>query len=241
MSGPKVNAYELVRRRREMEARKLEQERFRREEELRRRKDAENAQRISYEAACELAGVQAAKESDEEWLKQETVRIEALLLEQREKQIIREEIEQVMEQLGYTVIGEKDTTRKSGRTVHEEVYSYGEGTAINVTEADGQITMEVVGVDTSDRVPTEAESEYLEEEMVSFCGVHTQVEQLLEERGIVLSRRIQKNPPSREYAQILNINDYEQKQTHISMIQSVDMRAAGKGEAHGYDKNMSQM
>jgi hypothetical protein len=110
-----------------------------------------------------------------------------------------------------------------------------------VTQAGGQITMEVVGVDTSDRIPTEEESVYLENEMVSFCAVHQQVEELLKERGIVLAERIQKNPPSRVYAQILNINDYEQKQAHISMIQSVNRGVAGKGETYVYDQNMSPM
>ena len=88
--------------------------------------------------------------------------------------------------------------------------------------------MEVVGLDTSTRMPEEAEQDYLEEEMVSFCSAHKEIEEKLKERGIVLKDRIQLNPPSKEYAKILNVTGYERKTDNISMIQE---RSRGKVRA----------
>ena len=79
--------------------------------------------------------------------------------------------------------------------------------------------MEIVGLDTSTRMPDETEEDYLEEEMVTFCAAHKEIEEKLKVRGIVLKNRIQMNKPSREYARILNITAYDQKSNNISMIQ----------------------
>lgn len=211
---------------------KLKQELQREEERIARIKlqkhEAFRAEYVEYLACCEMIGAEAKEflpeeenEASIEWLRKERIHLEAKYLEQQEKQIIRKELETVMEELGYSVIASKETTRRSGAVVREQVFAYSEGTAINVTEANGMITMEVVGVDTSDRDPVEDESEYLEGEMESFCTSHKEIEKRLAAKGIVLKNRIQMNPPSKAYAKILNITEYNQKREHISMIQGV--------------------
>lgn len=182
---------------------------------------------LSYTSACSIAGcdMEEAPEtlsvSDKaKWYEEKRIEIESQFLEKREQEIIRDELSSVMEELGYHVIAEKETVRKSGRQIHEKVFSFGEGSGVNITEAGGQITMEVVGLDTANRAPEADEQEYLESEMVSFCSAHKDIEEKLKERGIVLKNRIQMNKPSKEYAKILNVTSYEQKSKNISMIQS---------------------
>ncbi len=195
------------------------------ESKLERLKNYEDAL-LSYETVCEIAGVtpKAAPENISladtiEWLTRERIDTEAEYLALLERQKINSALSEVMEELGYHVIAEKETIKKSGRQVHEEVFSFGEGTAVNITESQGQITMEIVGIDTSTRMPDETEEEYLEEEMETFCTAHKEIEEKLRTRGIVLKQRIQLNKPSKEYARILNITGYDQKTSNISMIQ----------------------
>ncbi len=181
---------------------------------------------LSYETACDMAGVapltspsDLSLEDTIKWLEEKRIETEASYLSLLEKKEIQIGLNEVMEELGYHVLAEKETVRKSGKKIHEEVFSFGEGTAVNITEAEGQITMEIVGLDTSTRMPDETEEDYLEEEMVTFCAAHKEIEEKLKERGIVLKNRIQMNKPSREYARILNITAYDQKSNNISMIQ----------------------
>ena len=181
---------------------------------------------LSYETACDMAGVapltspaDLSLEDTIKWLEEKRIETEASYLSLLEKKEIQIGLNEVMEELGYHVLAEKETVRKSGKKIHEEVFSFGEGTAVNITEAEGQITMEIVGLDTSTRMPDETEEDYLEEEMVTFCAAHKEIEEKLKVRGIVLKNRIQMNKPSREYARILNITAYDQKSNNISMIQ----------------------
>ena len=181
---------------------------------------------LSYETACDMAGVapltspsDLSLEDTIKWLEEKRIETEASYLSLLEKKEIQIGLNEVMEELGYHVLAEKETVRKSGKKIHEEVFSFGEGTAVNITEAEGQITMEIVGLDTSTRMPDETEEDYLEEEMVTFCAAHREIEEKLKERGIVLKNRIQMNKPSKEYARILNITAYDQKSNNISMIQ----------------------
>lgn len=190
-----------------------------REESLERQKAKENLELlyidalISYETACEMAGVtpQTAEHTEEgiRFMRQETIRVESELLAQREVQIIRQEIAAVMEELGYEVIGSREAERK-GTKIRHQIFSYGNGTAIDVMESGGQITMEIVGMEEEDRMPTEKEKDFLEEKMVTFCGDFDKVEDVLKERhGIVVKTRHHKLNPSREYARILNISNFD--------------------------------
>ena len=190
---------------------------------------------ITYEAACELAGTTPQEflytEDSIREMREETVRLESELLERREAEIVRNEIKAVMEELGYEIIGSRETVRK-GKEIRHQVFSYGEGTAIDVTEANGHITMEIVGLDTEDRTPTEKESIELENEMISFCGTFDEAEELMRKRGIMVDKRYGKLPPRREYAKILNMNHFEM-QKEVETFATVQKRKEARTERKG--------
>ena len=111
--------------------------------------------------------------------------------------------------MGYDVIGRREVTKKSGRHFKNELFSYADGTAVNVTLADdGSIAMELCGLDEVYRTPELSENEKLCEHMEAFCKDFGEIERRLAEKGVVLRRRIQRLPPSAEYVQILNVRDY---------------------------------
>ena len=182
---------------------------------------------LSYEVMCEIAGVtpkqfqrEMISESLISYLREERVRIEAEYLALQEKLIVQREMESVMEELGYQIVAAKETMRKNGNVISERIFEYGEGTAIDIIEANGQITMEVVGLDDADRQPSEEEKELLEEEMESFCSLHKEIEDKLRERGVVLKQRLQMNPPAKEYARIINLREYD----HDNEVKMINAR-----------------
>ena len=126
-----------------------------------------------------------------------------------EQEYISRAIDEVMTDMGYKLIGDRTVTKRSGRQFHSELFTFSEGTAVNITRsANGQITMELAGLDSSDRQPTDDESDVLCAEMESFCGAFSEFEKRLAEKGVI-SRHISILPPTAEYAQIINVNDYE--------------------------------
>ena len=126
-----------------------------------------------------------------------------------EQQYISESLDQVMRDMGYNVVGSREVVKKSGRKFRNELYHFSEGSVVNVTyAANGQISMELGGVDTCDREPSEEESSVLCDEMVEFCDEFPEIERRLKEKGVVLMNRISMLPPAEEYAQIINVSDY---------------------------------
>ena len=67
--------------------------------------------------------------------------------------------------------------------------------------------MELGGVDTCDREPSEEESSVLCDEMVEFCDEFPEIRRT-KEKGVVLMNRISMLPPAEEYAQIINVSDF---------------------------------
>lgn len=45
--------------------------------------------------------------------------------------------------------------------------------------------------------------------MSEFCGDFQEIEKRLKEKGVILANRISMLPPVEEYAQIINISEYE--------------------------------
>lgn len=114
-----------------------------------------------------------------------------------------------MEEMGYTVIGSREVTKKNGKHFRNELYTYGEGTAVTVTySSDGKIAMELGGIDSKDRLPDAHETSVLCESMEQFCDDFKEIEKRLIAKGVVLADRISLLPPSAEYAQIINTADY---------------------------------
>lgn len=142
-------------------------------------------------------------------LKKEIEAMELTVIKQHEQQYISECVDQVMADMGYDLIGTRDVKKRNGKRFHNELYTFDEGTAINVTySADGQITMELGGLSRKDRLPTEEETQVLTEDMKAFCGEFSEFEMRLRSKGIVIGNRIKMSPPSADYAAIINVNDY---------------------------------
>ena len=147
-----------------------------------------------------------------EKLKTEIKRIKVEAAEEDEQAYISECLDEVMEEMGYTVIGSREVTKKNGKRFRNELYTYGDGTAVNVTySSDGKIAMELGGIDATDRLPDSHETTVLCESMEHFCDDFKEIEKRLLAKGVVLADRISLLPPSAEYAQIINTSDYNTK------------------------------
>ena len=173
-----------------------------------------SALKIEYEIVCDMAGepkrnfeISATATQN---IRSEIERLRKKIAQDDEKSYIRKCLDEVMSDMGYNIIGQREVTKKNGKHFKNELFSYADGTAVNVTLADdGNIAMELCGIDDSDRLPEPDESEKLCEHMESFCEDFGEIERRLAEKGVLLRGRIQRLPPSVEYAQILNVNDYE--------------------------------
>lgn len=166
-------------------------------------------------------------------LEQEIDAMEMAIIKQNEQQYISECVDQVMSEMGYDLIGTRDVKKRNGKQFHNELYSFDEGTAVNVTySSDGQIAMELGGISREDRLPTAEEAQALTEDMETFCGEFAEFEKRLRAKGVILGSRIAMSPPSADYAAIINVNDYEidaSKQfSEISVAQKKKAKATGK-------------
>lgn len=170
--------------------------------------------RACYEALCLSTEVEPKEtrccQTGLEVLQKEIERLQQQLAEDDERAYISQSIDEVMAEMGYDVIGQRQVHKKNGRHFTNELYAYEDGTAVNVTYADdGKITMELGGLDTDDRLPDAAEAKQLCESMESFCDDFSEIEKRLEVKGVVLKSRLALLPPSEDYAQIINVSDYE--------------------------------
>ena len=145
-------------------------------------------------------------------LKAEVSKLEAEALENSEQEYIAEAIDEVMEEMGYDLIGSREVTKKSGKRFRDELYTFSEGTAVNIRyDNQGKIAMELGGIDKTDRLPSSSEASRLEDEMVAFCDKFTEFEKRLAAKGIICKNRVRHLPPKAEYAQIINSSDYDMK------------------------------
>lgn len=144
------------------------------------------------------------------FIKKEIEQMELEIVRQHEQTYISECVDQVMSEMGYDLIGTRDVKKKSGKKFHNELFTFNEGTAINVTySSDGQIAMELGGISRVDRLPTEEETGILTKDMETFCSEFEEFERRLRAKGIIVGNRVALSPPAAEYAAIININDYD--------------------------------
>lgn len=131
-----------------------------------------------------------------------------IICHQDEQAYISQCVDEAMLEMGYTVAGNREVVRRNGKRFRNELYLFDEGTAVNVTySSDGQITMELGGIGTDNRLPTEAESARLVSDMRTFCDDYYEIERRLRKKGII-TKRISILPPEEQYAQIINVSDY---------------------------------
>ena len=201
---------------------------YKHEEEL---KEAEyNELFARYEALCAMAGEEAKQlpysEAAVAAISAEVERLELLLVRQQEQAYISECVDEVMADMGYDLIGSREVRKKSGKRFRNELFTFNEGTAVNVTfSPDGQISMELGGLSREDRIPTADETEILTRDMESFCGEFAEFERRMLAKGIVVGSRIALSPPSAEYAAIINVNDYDvAESTQISVMNATEKR-----------------
>ncbi len=155
-----------------------------------------------YTALCSVAGAQPEVFSTEsgalEKIRDKVATLEKQIVMQTEQEYISECVNEVMAEMGYDIIGNRSVTKKSGKRFRNELYSYGDGTAINITyDSDGQIAIELGGIDRADRIPTLDETDVLREDM-----------ERLKAKGVLIKSRVAMAPPAAEYATIINISDY---------------------------------
>lgn len=164
-----------------------------------------------------------------EKIKSEIQRIKDTVAEDDEQAYISDCLDEVMEEMGYIVLGSREVTKKNGKHFRNELYTYAEGTAVNVTySSDGRIAMELGGIDAADRLPSDCETAVLCESMERFCDDFKEIEKRLLRKGVILADRISMLPPSAEYAQIINTSDYEMKSEAEKLKTKKQRRAATK-------------
>jgi hypothetical protein len=168
---------------------------------------------LRYNALCSVAGVQpetfASSAGNISKMKDMIAALEKQIVMQTEQEYISDCVHEVMSEMGYDIIGNRSVTKRSGKRFRNELFSYGEGTAINVTyDANGQIAMELGGVAVTDRIPTSRENDLLCEDMQAFCSDFKDFEELLKAKGVMMKSRVSMAPPTAEYAAIINVSDY---------------------------------
>ena len=153
---------------------------------------------------------------------------EAAILFREEQAYISRCVDEAMQEMGYTVLGNREIVKRSGKRFRNELYLFDEGTAVNVTYSDsGQITMELGGISTDDRIPSRAESMGLVSDMRQFCDDYEQIELRLRQKGII-AKRIAALPPDAQYAQMINVSDYHlQADVCTYETETAKKRAAG--------------
>jgi len=142
-------------------------------------------------------------------LKKNVELLEAEMFQNIEQEYIADCIDEVMEDMGYILIGNREVVKKSGKRFRDELYTFSEGTAVNIRyDSKGQIAIELGGIDEVDRLPSQGEVDRLTDEMVTFCDKFSEFEERLSQKGILCKNRISHLPAQPEYAQIINTKDY---------------------------------
>ena len=191
--------------------------------------------KVEYWALCEELSVEAKPERCSRagitFLKEQIKILEEELQRSQEDEYIATAVNEVMSEMGYDVLGYRDSERHSLK-YHHDLYRYSDGTAVDVTySSDGQITMELGGIDSSDRIPNEDEANALCTKMESFCDDFNEIERRLAEKGVLVSERIQRLPPSTAYAQIINTNDYQMVKSADTISSARKTRASTEKKA----------
>lgn len=147
------------------------------------------------------------------WLTQENARLEQKLEQAQAQSYISRAVDEVVAEMDYQLLGQRDVVKKSGKRFRNELYNFDDDTVVSVTTDDsGQITMELGQPDTVDRAPSVAESRLLCQKMALFCDDFSEMGERLAARGIIADELVML-PAKDEYAQIINVSEYEMAET----------------------------
>lgn len=197
-----------------------------------------NELRANYEILCDDLGIVprtfACVKDSIIFLESEILRLRELAQERNAQKYINEQLDEIMKELGYTVLGANKDKREG--FVQDQLYRYNETTAIRLTYTEDQdLCVEIGSMDQKDRDPNLAEAKALEQDMKTFCGDFAKFKQKCAERGIELSK-ISELEPDAKYAQVHNLNDYEieesVKQEILTKMEEVQQAAEKRKALH---------
>lgn len=189
---------------------------------------------MRYRMLCDMAGRVEDRESifsDKNILDKAIAELEKIVVKQKEQAYIADCVDEVMHDMGYDLIGYRQVRKKSGKQFKNELYRFGEETAINITYSpEGQISMELGGIAREDRIPTAEETDVLIQDMESFCGEFAEFEKRMREKGVIVGNRIALMPPTTDYAAIINVSDYEMESgKQVTEMNVTQKRKKGTG------------
>lgn len=169
--------------------------------------------RFMYELNAQALGIDAEEipfSSDAISLLDAKIRETEAAIQYRDEQTyISRCVDEAMQEMGYSVLGNREVVKRNGKRFRNELYLFDEGTAVNVTYSnDGQITMELGGIAMDDHIPSNEESASLVSDMRTFCDDYYEIERRLRKKGIV-TKRISILPPDAQFAQMINVSDYD--------------------------------
>lgn len=154
--------------------------------------------------------------------------LQEIITKQKARETLMSIVNETMLEMGYDMIGSRDVVKKTGKKYHDELFSYGDGTAISVIHSsDGQMTMEIGGVDYGDRNPTDNEAKEMSKQMVSFCKDFGAISEALAQKGVDM-KMVSMLPPDEQYAMIINLDDYsiDRQVKTITEVQKNDKKTS---------------
>lgn len=189
---------------------------------------------LRYKMLCDMAGRTKEGEItfvDEDALDEAITEMEKIVVKQKEQAYIADCVDEVMQDMGYDLVGRRQVRKKSGKQFKNELYQFGEGTAVNITYSpEGQISMELGGIAREDRIPTTEETDFLTRDMESFCSEFAEFERRMKEKGVIVGNRIALMPPTADYAAIINVSDYEMESgKQVTEMNVAQKRIKGTG------------
>lgn len=143
-------------------------------------------------------GFEAAMEQ----LQQEEAAAEAVFVENCQREVCMV-VEETIQEMGYQLIGSKASDESTST-----LYRYDDKTAINVTDAKGQFTMEIVRMDVVGRAATAQEADELARCMENFCTDYRKIQKKLRDNGLEVRNELFHLPPDSKYACIVNASEY---------------------------------
>ena len=190
-----------------------------------------SGKKAEYEVLCEELALEARQLPCEKesiaFYSSEIERLHKLAQHRNEERYIQRVIDEVMEEMGYNVLGCSKVLYEG--TQYDTLFRYGEHSAIRITCSNGQICAELGGMDVCDRDADTAEAAEQANEMKEFCDDYRIFKEKVAERCVNLTL-VSELKPSPEYAQIHNLEDYdvdeETKQSCIQTAQSIQNAAA---------------
>lgn len=167
-----------------------------------------------YEAAADCAFVSPIEyefdasnwSSQKDEILEETEKLKAKAHELECKERVNEIIVEVMDDMGYEVMGDRPVNQGVSMA---KLYEYGDDSALSMIAHDGKFIFEVVATDNKDRVVTENEALALEEKMHSFCDDYAKLMAKLDSDSRLQRKELFHKPADKQYARVVNSTVYD--------------------------------